>query len=497
MDNALGAPHRKPLSTSSAASFCPPSLSPLSSLHHCSFISNQTEHTLAAMVRKEHEWLAKFPASCAPDIQFLLDHPSGQNLKTHHCMGVAYTHTFKTADHTRVNPHTLLAAEIALDMAEHLGLSHDDMNDIVAAVAGHDQGHIFASHVSEVAINSFPAFDGTPGRPHYCHERRTKELFDSDDFIRHFGAERIERIKSILYESKNPLHLLIDWSDRLAYLIADSLHLGHQDIIESSHVRQAFIKSLTILPDETIGFSSLEPVRSLINARDMLYGRVSIGSASALFTGFLLEAYHRAVAWQVTTPTEFVHLVTERTTPLARKLFHPHDLPRLYCPQQDPAAAKPVDLDYQAVGHVTLNMLSEKGRLLALQKPPVSTERTVPACTKPRAGMSELELVVRTHFSSSGGSGFLERNGAVIGISHMPPKKYPLRTLTPQGEVQQIEESGKEKWEFFVAFPKDTGVPIAALHREACTALINADLIQPSAVQRLQQVPPADFFTRY
>lgn len=457
----------------------------------------ETESALAAMVRQEHEWIAKFPEHIRPDIKFLLDHQSGQNLKTHHCMGVAHTDTFKTADHTRVTPHTLLAAEIALEMAEQLKLDPCDTRDLVAAVAGHDQGHIFASHESEIAINSFPEFDGTPGRAHYCHERRTKELFDSDDFVRHFGRDRVDTIQSILYEPHNPLHILVDWSDRLAYLIADSVHLGHQDIIESSHVRQDFIQSLVVLPDGSIGFASLEAVQSLINARNLLYQRVSIGHASALFTGFLTEAYHRAVALHKTTPTEFVRLISERTTPEARKLFAPKDIPRLYCPQQEPGKAKPVDLDYQPICHITLDMLSEKGRQWALTDPPVSPHATVPACSQQRAGMSKLEHHIRNFFAKDGGTGYLDRSGAVVGISHIPRKFYSLRTVDDAGKVCAVEQCGIEQWEFFLALPKEMGSVRAILHREACQALLRAELINPAAASRLLSLPSADFFTRY
>lgn len=412
-------------------------------------------------------------------------------------MGVAYTDTFKTADHTRVTPHTLLAAEIALEMAEQLKLEPSDTRDLVAAVAGHDQGHIFASHQSEIAINTFPEFDGTPGRPHYCHERRTKELFDSDDFARYFGRERVETIQNILYEPHHPLHILVDWSDRLAYLLADSLHLGHEDLIENSHVRQDFIRSLAVLSDGTIGFSSLEAAQSLISARAILYGRVSIGHASALFTGFLTEAYHRAVAHHKTTPTEFVRQVCERTTPEARKLFAPKDIPRLYCPQQDPTKAKPVDLDYQAICHITLQMLTQKGREWALKDPPVTPTATVPACSQPRANMSKLEHHLRSFFAKDGGSGYLDRIGAILGISHIPPKHYSLRTLNSAGEVCDVEQCGIEKWAFFIAIPKDIGGMRTTLHREACQALIEAELITPAAAAKLLALPPTDFFTRY
>jgi hypothetical protein len=327
----------------------------------------ETESALAAMVRPETEWIAKFPPVCQKDIQFLLNHPSGQNLKTHQCMGVAHTDTFKTADHTRVTPHTLLAAEIALEMAHQIKLDPTVTQDLVAAVAGHDLGHIFASHESELAINTHPEFEGTPGKPTFCHERRTKELFESDDFAQYFGRERIDRIQSLLYDPNHPLHIIVDWSDRLAYLLADSLHLGHDDIIQNSHVRQDFVESLSILPDGTVGFTSLEAVMSLINARNLLYNRVSLGHTSALFTGFLTEAYHRAISHHGTTATEFVRLISARSTPEARKLFMAADVPRLYCPQQFPEEAQPVDLDYRAICHVTLDMLSEKGRRWALE----------------------------------------------------------------------------------------------------------------------------------
>jgi len=500
MLDSVATASRQPLSPASFTTAHPP----LSSSSHAppraealAFDVTEIESALAAMVRPESDWIAKFPQIFRPDIQFLLSHPSGKNLKTHQCMGVAHTETFKTADHTRVTPHTLLAAEIALEMAHHIKLDPHLTRDLIAAVAGHDQGHIFASHESELAINTHPDFAGTPDRPKYCHERRTKDLFESDDFVRHFGRDRINRITSVLYDSSHPLHIVVDWADRLAYLIADSLHLGHQDIIQNSHVRQDFIDSLTVLPDGTVGFSSLEPVMSLINARNMLYDRVSLGHTSALFAGFLREAYHRAITYQGTTATEFVRLISDCSTPEARQLFVPADVPRLFCPQQHPEEAKPVDLDYRAICHITLDMLSEKGRQWALEDPPVSPELTVPACSHMRANMSTFEHHIRSHFASAGGAGYLDRSGIIIGTSHLSPKKYRLRIATPTGQATSLEVSGKEKWELFLALPKDMSTIAAAMHRDVCDALITADLIAPGAKSKLMTIPASDFFTRY
>lgn len=457
---------------------------------------DESEKILDIMVREEHEWLETFPAKFRTDIEFLARHPSGQNLKTHHCMGVAHTYTFKTADHTRVTPHTFLASEIAMEMANHLQLHADDAQDLVAALAGHDQGHIFASHESEAAINSFPEFDGTPGRPRFCHELRTKQLFESNEFARHFGEDRTARIKSILYDSHHPLHLLVDWADRLAYLLADSLHLGHQDIIDSCHIRNDFIQSLSILPDQTIGFSNLDPVLSLITARDILYDRVSNGRVSALFVGFLTEAYHRVVRGTGKPITEFVNDLVERSTPEARKLFLEADIPRLYCPQQHPALAKPVDLDYRAVCHVTLDMLSDKGRAWAIDLPPLNPETTTPACLTPRANLRRFDHHVRSAFSKSGGPGFLELSGAVIGRSHMPSKQYHLRTTDHHGAAHEILVNGREKWEFFIGVPNNQA-GVRGMHQIACDSLVEAGLIRPEYIEELRRMPSNDLFSTY
>ncbi len=496
---------RSSLPSSASDSFFPPpalaagpsaSLAPHARGAIVTVAPDESERMLAIMVREEHEWLETFPSKFRTDIEFLSRHPSGQNLKTHHCMGVAHTYTFKTADHTRVTPHTFLAAELAIEMANHLRLHPDDARDLVAALAGHDQGHIFASHQSEAAINSFPEFDGTPGRPLFCHERRTKQLFDSNEFARHFGEDRTIRIKSILYDPHHPLHLLVDWADRLAYLLADSLHLGHQDIIDSCHIRNEFIQSLCILPDQRIGFSTLDPVLSLINARDILYDRVSIGRASALFTGFLTEAYHRVVRATGKPITEFVNDLVERSTPEARQLFLEADIPRLYCPQQHPALAKPVDLDYRAVCHVTLDMLSHKGRAWAVDLPPLTPDRTIPACITPRANLCRFEHHVRSAFSKSGGPGFLERNGAVIGLSHMPPKQYHLRTFDHDRAVHEVLVNGREKWEFFIGVPSSQA-GARGIHQIACDSLVEAGLINPECVEDLRRMPSVDFFSKY
>lgn len=455
----------------------------------------QSADTLAAAERQVDEWLERFPRQFRPDIEFLLNHPSGQNLKTHHCMGVAYTHTFKTADHTRVAPHTLLAAEIAMEMARHLDLDPEDSRDLVAAVAGHDQGHIFASHQSEYAINTFPEFDGTPGRPAFCHERRTKQLFESDEFTRYFGEERTARITLILYEPEHPLHLLVDWADRLAYLLVDSINVGHQDIIDGCHIQCDFIRSLKALPDGSIGFSTLDPALSLINARNLLYDRVSIGRASSLFTGFLTEAVHRVIGTTGKPITQFVHELSEKGTPEARHLFLEDDRPRLYCPNEHPTLAKPVDLEYRALCHVTLDMLSEKGRAWALDLPPLSPEATVPACLKPRANMTKFEHLVRNTLSKKSAPGFLERCGGMVGISHMLPKQYLLKTLNADNTIQEVPAQGKEKWEFFIGMPHNQG-GAGGIHQIACDALVDEGLIRPECVQRLRQLPPADFFTR-
>ncbi len=490
MDNGLLTSGQHPLSAPSASSISFPSRDLHTGGHH------ESERALEAMVRKEEDWLERFPRDFRPDIEFLLRHPSGQNLKTHQCMGAAHTHTFQTADHTRVTPHTLLAAEIAMEMARHLAIDPVEAKPLVAAVAGHDQGHIFASHESEIAINTFPEFDGAPGRPAFCHERRTKELFESDDFTRYFGDEQSDRIKAILFDATHPLHILVDWADRLAYLIADSLHLGHQDIITSCHIRRNFIESLRVLPDETIGFATLSPVLSLINARDLLYSRVSIGRASSLFSGFLTEAFHRAIAVTGKPITQFVHELSERTTPQARQLFLEADIPRLYCPQQHPTLAKPVDLDYRALCHVTITMLSEKGRDWAIDLPALEPEATIPACVAPRANMRRFEHLVRSALREATAPGFVERGGALIGLSHMPSKHYNLRTLDAVGEVREIPVQGKENWEFFIGVP-NTEQGARTIHQIACDALIQEGLIRPEYVEQLQKLPAADFFTRY
>ena len=472
---------------------------PRDSVHHTDTANyaNTVEyaHTLEATQRLEHEWLERFPRLFRSDIVFLLNHPSGKNLKTHYCMGVAHTHAFKSADHTRVAPHTLLAAEIATDMARHLQLSPREARDLVAAVAGHDQGHIFASHQSESAINSFPEFDGSPGRPAFCHERRTKQLFESDEFTRHFGIERSERIKAILYDRRHPHYMLVDWADRLAYLLVDSINIGHKDIIDSCHIRRTFIQSLQNLPDGTIGFSNLDPALSLVNARDLLYDRVSIGRASALFSGFLTEAFHRVIAKTCQPITRFVNELADRSTPEARQLFLQEDMPRLYCPNQHPALAKPVDLDYRAICHVTLDMLSEKGRDWAIDSPPLSPNATAAACLRPRANMGRFEHLVRSTFSQAALPGFLELCGGVIGISHMPPKRYHLRTLDPSNAVRDVPVDGKEKWEFFIGIPQSHGAS-RGLHQIACDALIQEGLIRPTCIEKLRQLPAHDFFTR-
>ena len=457
-------------------------------------IKRESARTLAAAERQEHEWIERFPKSFRPDIEFLLNHPSGQTLKTHQCMGVAYTHTFQTADHTRVTPHTLLAAELALNMARHLRLQPTDSRDIVAAVAGHDQGHIFASHQSEYAINSFPEFDGTPGRPTFCHEHRTKQLFESAEFSRYFGEERVERITSILYDASHPYHLLVDWADRLAYLMVDSVHIGDQDIIDRCHIQREFIESLQNLPDGTIGFRALNPALSLIQARDLLYDRVSIGRASSLFTGFLVEAFHRVIAATGQPITRFVNELSEKATPEARRLFLEVDVPRLYCPNQHPTRAKPVDLDHRAVCHVTLDMLTERGRAWAIDFPPLSSEATIPACLRPRANMSRFEHLVRNALSSSSIPGFLELCGGVVGISHMPPKQYHLRTFDQTSGAREVLLHGKEKWEFFIGMPSTHG-GARGIHEVACEALIQEGLIQAESVDRLRQLPSSKFFT--
>lgn len=455
--------------------------------------------SLAAVVRDQKTWTSIFPVGYQKDIDFLLNHPSGKNLTTHLCMGVAHTNTFRTADHTRVAPHTLLAAELALEMSRRLNLNDTDTADVVIAVAAHDQGHIFASHQSETAINSFPDFDGSPGKPKFCHEIRTRELLGSADFIRHFGAPRLDRLTSILYDQKNPLHLIVDWSDRLAYLIADSIHLGIEELVQSTSVRREFIQSLELLADGTIGFNSLGPVSRLIAARDMLYREVSEGATSTLFKGFLVEAYQRAIKHHGSTPTEFVNKIADLPTPQARLLFTPEDQPRLYCPQQDGKLAKPVDLDYIPCFHVTLDMLSPKGQEAALSRPFVSPKESVPACLKPRAGMTEIEHSIRAHFSAFGGAGYLERTGCIVGVAHMPAKTYNLKYRLPDGQVEIAQLSGSHHWELFVAIPEDLKSSAHALHNIAFEALekdgyIAASHTSPSA--KLKSMPPRDLFTR-
>jgi hypothetical protein len=62
-----------------------------------------------------------------------------------------------------------------MEMANHLQLHADDARDLVAALAGHDQGHIFASHESEAAINSFEAIPPPNDRPSWVSARNHRQ----------------------------------------------------------------------------------------------------------------------------------------------------------------------------------------------------------------------------------------------------------------------------------------------------------------------------------
>jgi hypothetical protein len=249
-----------------------------------------------------------------------------------------------------------------------------------------------------------------------------------------------------------------------------------------------------VLPDGTVGFSTLAPVLSLIGARELLFGRVSNGRVSSLFSGFLTEAFHRAITATGKPITQFVNELCERPTPKARQLFMEADIPRLYCPRQEPTLAKPVDLDYRGLCHVTVNMLSEKGRAWAIDLPPLIPAATTPACRTPRANMRRFEHVVRDAFRKHAGAGFLERSGVIIGVSHMPPKHYNLRTLNADGEIKETPVQGKETWEFFIGFPY-TEAGAHKSHHIACEALIAEGLIRPECQEQLRTLPAAEFFT--
>jgi len=456
---------------------------------------------LISLVRNQAQSMAHFPEVYHGDIAFLLTHPTGRNLASHLCMGVSHTHAHRTAIHNR-GLHIKFSIEIAVEMAERLNLTEAEALDCVIAVAVHDQGHIFASHQSETAINSFVEYEGTPGSPKFCHEHRTKELLESDEFTRHFGRDRIARMKSILYDIGDPMHLFVDWADRLAYLITDSIYLGHPELIRASSVRPQFMESLTRLPDGSIGFSTLDPVSTLICARDMLYKSVSEGPASTLFKAFLTEAYHRAVEWQRMTPTEFVQIISNLSTPEARKLFHPEDQKRLYCPEQHPNSARPVDQDFIPVSHVTLDMLSWSGRQAALARECISTEDSTPGCLKPRAGISKFESVIRDHFARFGGQGYLERIKALVGVAHMPRKQYQLKHVIDAGVVQHVTVQGQEHWELFVAIPVESKSMAPLINREIVHALTEAGFINQAKdaagkmphVERLASVPSPSLF---
>ena len=460
---------------------------------------------LSSIVRNQAQWMSHFPEEFHSDIAFLLTHESGRSLATHACMGASHTDTHRTADHTR-GLHINFSIEIAIEMAEHLGLSESEARDAVIAVAVHDQGHIFASHQSETAINSFPQYAGTPGNPKFCHENRTMELLNSDDFVRHFGKERVENMKSMLYNSGNPLHTFIDWADRLAYLIADSIHLGHEDLIKASSARPDFIKSMKRLSDGSIALTTLDAVSTLIDARDLLYKKVSEGPAATLFKAFLVDAYHRAVAWQKKTPTEFVSIISQLSTPDARKLFHPEDRKRLYCPQQDPELANPVDRDHMPVAHITLDMLSPLGKQVAREGKTSPVEGSTPGCKAPRAGMSIFESTIRNHFAAiTDTPGYLEQIKALIGVAHMPQKRYHLQRITDTGSVQPVLIKGQEHWELFVAVPQGSREITKFINNEVANALKKAGLIdqtagkgdKPSSLERLVTIPRRDLFTSH
>ena len=428
------------------------------------------------LVRPTPERVNAYPALYQKDIAFLLQHPLVAKLDTHLCMGVAHTETFKTADHTRFSPHTLYATELAMDMAVRLKLSREQALDLVTAVAMHDLGHIIASHQSEAAINSFPEYQGTPGNPNFCHEHRTKEILSSPEFVDHFGSARLERIKSILYNARDPLYPAADWSDRLAYLIADSLHIGDFRIAKLID-RQAFMDSLERTADGTIAFNDLTPAKNLVKARDILYRDVSKGPAAKLFEAFLIEAYHRAVEWNQVTPTAFVKRISELSTPDARKLFAPEDQPRLYCPHRHNALARPVDKDYIPVLHVTLDMLSPKGRQLALSGETVAIKDCALVCENERAGMSIFEYHIRKHLADRGGIGFAERIGALVAISHVEKKRYPFREVQKDGTIRSEVVEGIESWQMFGALPNARQSDATMINHAMTEALSRAGLL--------------------
>lgn len=460
----------------------------------------ENHRSLASLVRNQAQWMAHFPEVYHNDIAFLLTHPSGRNLASHSCMGASHTHAHRTADHKR-GLHINLSIEVAIEMAERLRLTETEARDCVMAVAVHDQGHIFASHQSEAAINSFPEFQGTPGNPQFCHEHRTKDLLSSDEFVRHFGQQRIGRMKGILYDVGDPMHLFVDWADRLAYLIADPIFLGDEELIRAGSVRRQFIESLVRLDDGSIGFSSLDPVSTLISARDKLYCKYSVGPAATLFGAFMVEAYHRAVDWKKVSPTQFVNMISQLPTPEAVKLFHPEDQKHLLCPQQHPDLARPVDREYAPVARITFDMLSPLGKKLAVEGTCVSPEESTPGFLKPRAGVSVFENTVRKHFAlNGGGPGYLERTKCLVPVASISKKFYHLKHATEPGEIQPVTFRGKEHWEMFVAIPAENAAMAHMLNREVARALTEAGLIDQtkdaagysSILQRLTTVPSAD-----
>lgn len=458
----------------------------------------QLIHDFDNLARPTAERVNSYAPLYQRDIAFLLQHPLIAKLDTHLCMGVAHTNTFRTADHTRFSPHTLYAAELAMEMAERLKLSRDESSDLVTAVAMHDLGHIIASHQSESAINSFPEYQGTPGNPNFCHEHRTKEIMGSSEFVLHFGSARLERIKSILYNPRDPLYPAADWSDRLAYLLADSLLIGDFRIANLID-RQAFMDSLERLADGTIAFNDLNPAKNLVRARDILYRDVSKGPAANLFEAFLIDAYHRAVEWNQSTPTAFVKKISELSTPEARKLFAPEDQPRLYCPHRHNALARPVDKDYVPVLHVTLEMLSPKGRELALSGKTVAVEDSALVCENERAGMSVFEYQVRKNLAEVGGRGFAERIGALVAVSLVEKKTYHFREIQKDGALRTETVEGIQSWQMFGALPKHRQNDTVMINRAMTEALARAGLLADHAgcgSEGSSTLPAPDLFTK-
>lgn len=175
-----------------------------------------------------------------------------QRLKGIKQLGLVET-VYPGASHSRFE-HCLGTMHMAGRMAEHLGLSREDVRKVRLAGLLHDLGHSALSHAVEGVLSRNPDIQPTiAGRLVFKHEQFTRQIIEAHPFgdealfvaERDFGNadELFGQVADIALGGRPPLgHIIVGDldADRIDFLLRDSHHSGVSlGLVDTDQILQA------------------------------------------------------------------------------------------------------------------------------------------------------------------------------------------------------------------------------------------------------------------